>query len=52
MLKKRNKHYVSEIDVFLAELRHTVTESESQAKERKEYEHINRLRDSAELPVV
>ncbi len=47
ILKKRNKQYVSEIDLFLVELRHLVPESESQNKERKEYEHLNRLRDMA-----
>lgn len=47
-VKKRNKHYVSEIDLFLKELRQSVPESEDQRKERKEYEHLNRLRDKAE----
>ncbi len=47
-MRKRNKNYVSEIDLFLEELRHLVPESESQNKERKEYEHLNRLRDKAE----
>jgi hypothetical protein len=46
-LRKRNKNYVSEIDLFLAELRQAVPESESQNKEREEYEHLNRLRDQA-----
>lgn len=48
-MKKRNKNYVSEIDLFLEELRHTVPESESQIKERKQYEHLDRLRDMAEI---
>ncbi len=45
-MKKRNKNYVSEIDLFLEELRHTVPESESQAKERQHYEQLDRLRDT------
>ncbi|MCD6045202.1 MAG: hypothetical protein K0R48_365 [Gammaproteobacteria bacterium] len=48
MLKKRNKNYVSEIDLFLEELRRSVPESESQNKERKQYEHLNHLRDKAQ----
>ena len=48
-MKKRNKNYVSELDIFLEELRLFVPESESQAKERKQYEHLDRLRDTAEL---
>ena len=47
ILKKRDKNYVSEIDLFLEELRLFVPESESQAKERKQYEHLDRLRDTA-----
>ena len=48
ILKKRNKNYVSEIDIFLEELRRTVPESESQMKERKHYEQLDRLRDTTE----
>jgi hypothetical protein len=47
-LKKRNKNYVSEIDLFLEELRQVVPESESQSKERQQYERLNRLRDQAQ----
>lgn len=47
-MRTRNKHYVSEIDYFLEELRRSVPESEGQRRERKEYEQLNRLRDSAE----
>jgi hypothetical protein len=46
-LEKRNKQYVSEIDLFLEELRHSIPESESQNKEREQYERLNYLRDIA-----
>jgi hypothetical protein len=46
-MKKRDKNYVSEIDLFLEELRRLVPESESQNKERKHYERLNHLRDIA-----
>ncbi len=48
VLRKRDKHYVSEIDSFLEALRRSIPESKSQSKERKEYERLNRLRDKAE----
>ena len=47
-MRTRNKHYVSEIDCFLEELRQSLPESDSQCRERKEYEQLNRLRDRAE----
>lgn len=48
MLKKRDKHYVSEIDCLLEELRQSLVESDSQRMEREEYERLNRSRDKAE----
>ncbi len=47
MRQKINKHYVSDIDQFLGELRQEIAESDSQRQERKKYERITLLRDQA-----
>ncbi len=48
-MKKRDKNYVSELDLFLEDLRQSNDLSASQEKEIAEYSRINRLRDVADI---
>lgn len=48
MNNKINKHYISETDVFLTEIRDKIPESESQRKERLKHERVAYLRDNEE----
>jgi hypothetical protein len=46
MLKRKDKHYISDLDRFLFEFAEQHTEaSDSQRKECYKYEKINQLRD-------
>ena len=46
MSNKIDKAFVSELDQFINKLRDNVPENDSQRRERKKYERINRLRDN------
>lgn len=50
MFKKQSKKYVSPVDIFLENLRKTIPENDTQIKERKQYEQLNRLRDDPNAP--
>lgn len=47
MLRKKSRHYISDIDIFLQEFDKTHPKSESQLAEIQKYQRIYALRDKS-----